>query len=331
MKTTEILRIRAKKNRKRLQKALVLAGTAGFLLAGCSAAASEPAGTSSGAASGSSQTLKIGVPSDATNQSRALNLLDAAGLIEVDESAGYAPELKDVTQTIYRVEIIPAAANTLVSSLDDYGAATINGTYAVPAGLNPKRDGLITEIQEIGSDNPFINIIAARKEDEDNPLYQKIVDAYQSQLVAEYLLTKNEGSSIPAFEYDESFTIADPKAFLQEIEGYQPKADGTTTVKIGTCGSGDIFKAVQKQLDDEGENILLDVVVFDAYNLPNEALQNKEIDLNAFQHKAYLASEIESQGYDLVSIGDTSSAPLTLYSKQFDSLDALKQAAGKTR
>lgn len=158
-----------------------------------------------------------------------------------------------------------------------------------------------------------------------------MVEAYQSQLVAEYILTKNSGASVPAFEYDESFTIDDPDAFIQEIEGYQPKADGTTTVKIGTCGSGDTFKAVQKQLDDQGENILLDVVVFDAYNIPNEALNNKEIDLNSFQHKAYLASEIDSQGYDLVSIGDTSSAPLTLYSKQFDSIDALKEAAGKVQ
>ncbi len=100
-------------------------------------------------------------------------------------------------------------------------------------------------------------------------------------------------------------------------------------VKIGTCGSGEIFKAVQKQLDDSNENILLDVVVFDAYNLPNEALNNGEIDLNSFQHKAYLASEVASQDYELVAIGDTSSAPLTLYSKKYTSIDELKTAAGK--
>ncbi|MDE5758810.1 MAG: hypothetical protein K2H85_09405, partial [Allobaculum sp.] len=256
-----------------------------FLLVGCNSSSS-----------GQTQKIKIGVPSDATNQSRALNLLDEAGLIEVDDAAGYTPELKDVTQYNYNIEIVPASANILVSSLDDYGAASVNGTYAVPAGLDPKKDGLITEVQEVGSDNPFINVIVSRTQDKENETYKKIVDAYQSQLVAEYLITKNNGISVPAFDYDKTFTLDDPEAFIQEIEGYQAKADGSTVVKIGTCGSGEIFKAVQKQLDDSNENILLDVVVFDAYNLPNEALNNGEIDLNAFQHKAYLASEVNSQG-----------------------------------
>jgi len=70
-------------------------------------------------------------------------------------------------------------------------------------------------------------------------------------------------------------------------------------------------------------------VEFDAYNLPNEALNSGDIDLNAFQHKAYLNSEIASQKYDLTVIGDTLIAPLSLYSKKVTSLDALKDLAGK--
>lgn len=315
----------SKNTNKKIRRSIAAAGfSLAFLfgLTGCSAASSD-------AEKASTETVRIGVPSDATNQSRALSLLDSAGLIKVDPEAGYTPELKDVTDYLYNIEIVPAAANTLVASLDDVGAATVNGTYAVPAGLNPEEDGLITEVQEPGSDNPFINVIVARTQDKDNETYRKVAEAYQSQLVAEYILTKNDGTSVPAFDYDEDFSIEDPEAFIQEIEGYKAKADGRTTVKIGTCGSGEVFKAVQKQLDDSGENILLDVIVFDAYNLPNEALNSGEIDLNSFQHKAYLNSEIESQGYDLTAIADTSSAPLTLYSKKYSDLDALKEAAGK--
>ena len=65
---------------------------------------------------------------------------------------------------------------------------------------------------------------------------------------------------------------------------------------------------------------------FEGYGV---ALNNGEIDLNSFQHKAYLKNECEAQGYDLTAIGDTSSAPLTLYSKKVDSLKALKELAGK--
>lgn len=86
-------------------------------------------------------------------------------------------------------------------------------------------------------------------------------------------------------------------------------------IKIGTCGLADTFRAVQK--------------VLDAYNLPNEALNNGEIDLNSFQHKAYLENECKKQGHDLTTIGDTSSAPFTLYSKNVDSLKALKTLAGE--
>ena len=47
--------------------------------------------------------VKIGVPDDGTNQSRAIKLLETAGLIEVDPAAGYTPELKDVTKYIYNM------------------------------------------------------------------------------------------------------------------------------------------------------------------------------------------------------------------------------------
>lgn len=70
---------------------------------------------------------------------------------------------------------------------------------------------------------------------------------------------------------------------------------------------------------------------FDAYNLPNEALNSGEIDLNAFQHKAYLNNDAAVNGYDLTVIGDTLIAPLGLYSQKYDSVDAIKEAAGEAK
>ena len=313
-----------------LAVASLLIASSVFALTGCGSAevhAATAANSGSAAAVSTGEPIKIGVPSDATNQARAINLLASAGLITVDPKAGYTPELSDVTEYLYNIEIVPAAANTLVATLDDYAASTINGTYAVPAGLSPSKDGLITEVQKEGSDNPFINVIAARTEDKDNPDYQTIVKAYQSQLVAEYTLEKNKESSIPAFDYDKNYKVdAD---FVDKIEGYNSSKDGKKVIKVGVCGTADVWKAVQKVLDDENAGLYIEPVIFDAYNLPNEALNSGEIDLNAFQHKAYLQSEIDSQGYKLTPIGDTSSAPLTLYSKKVKSVDELKALAGK--
>ena len=269
----------------------------------------------------------IGVPDDATNQARAIKLLETAGLIKVDPAAGYSPEIKDITKYIYNVEVTPVSANTLTSTLEDFAASTINGTYAVPYGLRPSRDALIIESQSEDGSNPYVNVIVARTADAENETYKAVVAAYQTQLVAEYLLGKYTEAYFPAFPYDATAEISE--SLNAEIDEYTSDKAGKTVVKVGVCGSAnDQWKAVQKILDDEGANIYIELVEFDAYTLPNEALNSGEIDLNAFQHKAYLAKDANGNGYDLTVVGDTLIAPLSLYSKQAESLDALKELAG---
>ena len=275
----------------------------------------------------SAESLQIGIPDDGTNLSRGIKLLETAGLITVDPEAGFTPEIADITGYIYDVEVVPVQANTLPSTLSDFGASTINGTYAIPFGLIPSRDGLIIEKQSEDGDNPYVNIIAARTADAENEIYKTIVEAYQTQLVAEFLLVNYEEAFFPAFDYDENITLT--KEDAQEIIEYVSPKEGKTVVKVGVCGANnDQWQAVQKVLDEQDAGIYIELVEFDAYNLPNEALNAGEIDLNAFQHKAYLKNDSEANGYDIVTIGDTLIAPLTLYSEKFDSLDALKDAAG---
>ena len=278
-------------------------------------------------AAAAADTLQIGIPDDGTNLSRGIKLLETAGLITVNPEAGYTPEIADITGYLYNVEVVPVQANTLPSTLSDFGASTINGTYAIPYGLIPSKDGLIIEKQSESGDNPYVNIIVARTADKDNETYATIVKAYQTQAVAEFLLVHYEEAFFPAFPYDENIALTKEQA--QEIVEYTSDAAGKTVVKVGVCGANnDQWKAVQKVLDEENAGIFIELVEFDAYNLQNEALNAGEIDLNAFQHKAYLNKDAGDNGYDLTVIGDTLIAPLTLYSQKFDSLDALKEAAG---
>ena len=289
----------------------------------------EPHSTSTpfSTAAAAADTLQIGIPDDGTNLSRGIKLLETAGLITVNPEAGYTPEIADITGYLYNVEVVPVQANTLPSTLSDFGASTINGTYAIPYGLIPSKDGLIIEKQSESGDNPYVNIIVARTADKDNETYATIVKAYQTQAVAEFLLVNYEEAFFPAFPYDENIALTKEQA--QEIVEYTSDAAGKTVVKVGVCGANnDQWKAVQKVLDEENAGIFIELVEFDAYNLPNEALNAGEIDLNAFQHKAYLNKDAGDNGYDLTVIGDTLIAPLTLYSQKFDSLDALKEAAG---
>lgn len=309
---------------KKIIASLLTAALTVSILSGCGA---ESDSNSENNSSVSNNPIRIGIPDDGTNQSRAIKLLESAGLITVDPAAGYTPEISDITDYIYNVEIIPTTANTLPATLEDLDASTINGTYAAPIGLVPSKDALIIEKQEGEGENPYVNIIAARTEDAENETYKKIVKAYQSQYVAEYILTKYNEVYFPSFKYNTEFTYGSD--IVSEVDNHKSSSDGKTVVKVGVCGaSNDQWKAVQKVLDDENANIFIELIIFDAYTLPNEALNNGDIDLNAFQHKAFFENELSASGYELSAIGDTLIAPLSLYSYKVDSLQELKDSAG---
>ena len=94
-------------------------------------------------------------------------------------------------------------------------------------------------------------------------------------------------------------------------------------IKVGVVGENtDQWEPVIKKLGEEG--IKLELVTFSDYSQPNQALEDKEIDLNSFQHYAYLKKDIEDRGFDLSVIGETIIAPLGLYSNKIKSLDELK-------
>lgn len=94
------------------------------------------------------------------------------------------------------------------------------------------------------------------------------------------------------------------------------------TVKIGIVGTDSVvWKHVAEKVKVEGVN--LELVFFDSYTLPNAALEKGEIDLNAFQHKAFLDKEIEESGYKIESIGQTNFAPLGIYSSKLKSVNEI--------
>lgn len=96
------------------------------------------------------------------------------------------------------------------------------------------------------------------------------------------------------------------------------------TVKIGVVGSiyEDLWAPAQAALKNEGVN--LEIVQFSDYVTPNNALANGEVDLNAFQHRIYLQSEIDSYGYKIQTIANTFIIPLNLYSQKVSSVEELK-------
>lgn len=143
---------------------------------------------------------KIAVPNDATNEGRALKILEAAGLIKLDETAGDSPEVSDIVENPLDLELVEVDAGNVYSLLPDVAVAVINCNYALDNGLNPGEDSIFQDDVKIYSGKSYINLIAARTEDADNEIYQKIVQSYQSEAVKEIFATTFKGSYLAAWE-----------------------------------------------------------------------------------------------------------------------------------
>ncbi|MDY5589029.1 MAG: MetQ/NlpA family ABC transporter substrate-binding protein [Arcanobacterium sp.] len=91
-------------------------------------------------------------------------------------------------------------------------------------------------------------------------------------------------------------------------------ATGKTTVKLGVVGAiyEELWQPAKEQLAKEGVD--LQIVQFGDYATPNNALDSGDIDLNAFQHVAYLESDSKANGYKIETAGYTFIIPLNIYS-----------------
>ncbi|WP_028273630.1 MetQ/NlpA family ABC transporter substrate-binding protein [Atopococcus tabaci] len=141
----------------------------------------------------------IAVPNDASNEGRALRLLQTAGLIEVDPSKGYKPTTADITSNPLNLKIEPLDSSQTARALDDVTASVVNSGMAVDAGFIPTEDAIFLE--PVNDDSaPYVNAIVVREEDKDNELYNQIVEAYQTDGTKKVIEESSKGSSIPVWD-----------------------------------------------------------------------------------------------------------------------------------
>ncbi len=69
----------------------------------------------------------------------------------------------------------------------------------------------------------------------------------------------------------------------------------------------------------------IQILSFSDYVLPNQAVNDGDLDMNAFQHKPYFDNQVKDRGYKLVSAGANFIAPMGIYSKKIKSLDEIKK------
>ena len=139
---------------------------------------------------------KIGIPSDPTNEGRALRLLANAKLIVIPE------DIDDVDLTPQKVRENPfyikfkeMDAAQLPRALGDLDYAVINTNYALNAGLRPYPDAIMME----NADSPYANLLVVRTADKDDPRFKELLRALHSKSVQEKANELFMNQAIPAW------------------------------------------------------------------------------------------------------------------------------------
>jgi D-methionine transport system substrate-binding protein len=118
----------------------------------------------------------VAIPNDETNLSRAIRVLQQAGLVKIKDGVDPAKATQnDLSENKKNLKFTEIEAPQLPRSLDSVDFAVINGNYAISAGLLLK-DARYSE--ELGEG--YFNVIAVRTEDKDSQLAKDLIEITES-------------------------------------------------------------------------------------------------------------------------------------------------------
>lgn len=153
------------------------------------------------------------VPDDASNQARALLVLQSAGLIKLSSDGTIFSDLADIDTAKSKVKVIALEAALIPNSLPDAAAAIINNEFVTQAGLKFE-DAIAQDDPSDANALPYVNIFAARAEDKDNKTYLKLVEIFQNDPKVQEGLAEASGNTIVPLKT----AVADLEASLKKVE-----------------------------------------------------------------------------------------------------------------
>jgi len=102
----------------------------------------------------------------------------------------------------------------------------------------------------------------------------------------------------------------------------------TDILRVGVQAGPEYSLAEEaKKVAKEKYNLEVELVTFNDYVMPNEALHQGDIDVNVFQTKPYLEDQMASRGYKLAIAGNTFVYPMAGYSRKIKNISGLESGA----
>lgn len=142
---------------------------------------------------------KIAVPNDGTNEARALLLLEAQGLIKLEEGVGLTATKLNIAENPHNFDIQEIEAAQLPRSLGSVDVAVINGNYAIDAGLKASDALAIEDSTSDVIQNNYANALVVKEGNENNEAILALVEALKSDAVKTFIEETYEGAVIPLF------------------------------------------------------------------------------------------------------------------------------------
>ena len=255
--------------------------------------------------------VTIAVPNDATNEARALLLLESKGYIKLKDGATITATVNDIAENPHNIKFQEIEAAQLPNALKDVDYAVINSNYAIEAKLNPVKDSLAIE----GSSSAYSNILAVKDGKEKTDAIKALKAALESKEVADFIADKYNGSVVSVVE--------NPGDGYDSSVDYNALKGTTITVAASPAPHKEILDVAKEILAAKG--VTLDIKEFTDYVQPNNVVENGEIDANYFQHTPYLDDFNKENGTHIVSISVIHVEPMGLYGGKQTTLDALNK------
>ncbi len=141
---------------------------------------------------------RIAIPDDPSNGGRALGILASAGLIELSEDAGDFPSVDDVTANPKNLEFVPIAATTIPQQFDDpsLSAVVVGLSYFDPSQGITADKALYLDDSLDEKNLPYINVVASRADNADDPAWKILEEAYADPRAAAALEKEDKGATV---------------------------------------------------------------------------------------------------------------------------------------
>ena len=141
----------------------------------------------------------IAVPNDTTNEARALLLLQDNGIITLKDGAGLEATVNDIAENPHNVKIEELAAEQVARVAPEVAFVVLNGNYALQAGYSVAQDSLAYETSDSEAAKTYVNVIAVKEGNENNPGIQALVKVLKSDDIKKFI--RRNDLPVPSLQF----------------------------------------------------------------------------------------------------------------------------------